>query len=392
MKQPIWRLIIQEPEMPARRVELDRPDLVVGRRSDCDLRLHDPAVSGRHAVLRLSDGVLTIEDLGSTNGTLIDGRIELRISMRAALRSGATVSLGGTQIEVLGPPEEMIVNLSTWSVAPQLAHDGGGLGSASEAAPGASFDTTMVQGGDGEIDEEAGTRSDTNSSDESIRLLGRTIDAAGLTARQVEDPNQREMQLRRARLTLCGTGLQQIVDIDHTPFVIGRKAMPGVDLVLRHERVSSPHLVIEYLAGSFHVRDLGSSNGTRVNGVRVDRVNTVPLLADTALYIGSIHCLFSCSLGDDGAVRDPADDDRAALALVREGLVTEAEYQAARATLQETVETRNLGELLLATPGIRLTVKRWLSALRRVTGSAPLDPPAWKAVVAAASGWLARLR
>jgi hypothetical protein len=57
------------------RVELDG-ELVVGREAE-GLTIDDPELSRRHAVLRTTDGVVVIEDLGSRNGTLVNGvRIE----------------------------------------------------------------------------------------------------------------------------------------------------------------------------------------------------------------------------------------------------------------------------------------------------------------------------
>ncbi|RMG08124.1 MAG: FHA domain-containing protein [Planctomycetota bacterium] len=64
-------------EAGARRVHYLQHEapLILGRRRECDLRLDDPNVSGRHARLYpgLGEGPWRLEDLGSTNGTLLDG-------------------------------------------------------------------------------------------------------------------------------------------------------------------------------------------------------------------------------------------------------------------------------------------------------------------------------
>lgn len=65
--------------------------LVLGRSKDCDVRLPDESVSGRHARLMLAeDGKITLEDLQSSNGTFVNGR---RIQM-AMLSSDDVVRLG----------------------------------------------------------------------------------------------------------------------------------------------------------------------------------------------------------------------------------------------------------------------------------------------------------
>jgi hypothetical protein len=71
--------------------------VVVGRGTEADLRINDPGVSRRHAVLRLEEaGDLVVEDLGSTNGTLVEGQ---RVD-RARLDDGATVRIGHTDLLV----------------------------------------------------------------------------------------------------------------------------------------------------------------------------------------------------------------------------------------------------------------------------------------------------
>ncbi len=54
---------------PAARAE------VIGRGADSTVMLADPHVSARHARLLWSDGAWWVEDLGATNGTLVDGRL-----------------------------------------------------------------------------------------------------------------------------------------------------------------------------------------------------------------------------------------------------------------------------------------------------------------------------
>jgi len=65
----------------------------LGRGTDVDIRIDDPGVSRHHAEIVLGTDV-TIRDLGSTNGTLVDGRMISSV----VLRDGARIQLGTTTL------------------------------------------------------------------------------------------------------------------------------------------------------------------------------------------------------------------------------------------------------------------------------------------------------
>ena len=68
------RLSVYFPDRPVRRLVLgDGEGCLVGRGEGCDLALDDARVSRRHARLAPFDGGWRVEDLGSKNGTLVDG-------------------------------------------------------------------------------------------------------------------------------------------------------------------------------------------------------------------------------------------------------------------------------------------------------------------------------
>jgi DNA-binding NtrC family response regulator len=74
--------------------------LSMGRGDDTDVHLPDPSASRRHARLHIGAGNrFAIEDLGSANGTLVDGR-RLAEGERASIREGQVVFIGSTMILV----------------------------------------------------------------------------------------------------------------------------------------------------------------------------------------------------------------------------------------------------------------------------------------------------
>lgn len=66
---------------------------VVGRSRLADLRMTDPTVSGEHAVLRWTGREWELHDLGSRNGTSVDGR-KLASGERVTVGRGAVISFG----------------------------------------------------------------------------------------------------------------------------------------------------------------------------------------------------------------------------------------------------------------------------------------------------------
>ena len=93
---------IREPGRPVRRVVLDRA-IEVGRECDGEV-LSDEGVSRRHLRLVPSPVALSVVDLGSRNGTLVNG---VPITGRMVLESGAVVRLGSTEIIMIGRADQV---------------------------------------------------------------------------------------------------------------------------------------------------------------------------------------------------------------------------------------------------------------------------------------------
>jgi pSer/pThr/pTyr-binding forkhead associated (FHA) protein len=78
-------------------VEVAKEMMLIGRQEDCDLRLDHKSVSKMHCVLVKTDGLLLLRDLGSTNGTRVNGT---RVR-RAALLPDDKVSVANFHFRVL---------------------------------------------------------------------------------------------------------------------------------------------------------------------------------------------------------------------------------------------------------------------------------------------------
>ncbi|HEX5782121.1 MAG TPA: DUF1707 and FHA domain-containing protein [Solirubrobacteraceae bacterium] len=76
--------------------ELRAASLLIGRSSACQLVLADDTVSRRHAELRVEDGCWVLRDVGSSNGTWVNGR---RV-IEAEVRPGDVVQLGASALRL----------------------------------------------------------------------------------------------------------------------------------------------------------------------------------------------------------------------------------------------------------------------------------------------------
>ena len=75
---------------------VEPPGVVIGRGAEADLRISDPGISRRHAEIRVQGRGAKVIDLGSTNGTTVDGA-KVR---EATLRDGQRIRVGNTDVVV----------------------------------------------------------------------------------------------------------------------------------------------------------------------------------------------------------------------------------------------------------------------------------------------------
>ena len=87
-------------DLPFDRLAKNREGFVIGRDFDhCDVVLSHPTVSRRHARLVIAANTLQIEDLGSTNGTSVDGAVVLS-GILQQLQAGARLRIGEIELTV----------------------------------------------------------------------------------------------------------------------------------------------------------------------------------------------------------------------------------------------------------------------------------------------------
>lgn len=89
-------VLVRAESASGQRFSLASP-AVVGRSADADIVIDDPYASEFHLRLGTQDGNIVLHDLGSTNGTYLNGR---RVTTPTTLSKGDSIQVGRTILEV----------------------------------------------------------------------------------------------------------------------------------------------------------------------------------------------------------------------------------------------------------------------------------------------------
>jgi pSer/pThr/pTyr-binding forkhead associated (FHA) protein len=201
------KLILQNPTGPEHEFTLGKTNISMGRANTNDIIINDVRVSRSHARLDCGPQGVTIVDLGSSNGTRVNGSR----SERATLKPGDTISLGSQQFKYMieDPSEDL----------------------------GATMIDTQVQ-------------------------LDQTMDAEYLPVviNETTDPGL---------VVFSGdkTWRFNLQDADHV--TIGRDE--SCNIYINAPNVSRRHAEVQRSGNAYLLKDLGSANGTRLRGDKIDQ-------------------------------------------------------------------------------------------------------------------------
>ncbi len=243
------------------------PSWIIGSAPDCDIVVNQPAVSSRHCQLSQFNGSFVLEDLGSTNGTFVNGE-------RVQPQSRVTVSC----------QDQITLGLTTpipWPIAGHTLNDPSvvppsgvkviSIGRAPES--NVRLDYPMIswtharitQDTGGSIIEDLGSTNGT-----ALNVLDNKIQRARL---QLSDEVYFGSFKIPARRLVSGEPIAQGESaFDEVRFrgdkmILGRD--PSCDYPLPYPMISWRHVRLERAADGVYVDDLASQNGTYLNGVRI---------------------------------------------------------------------------------------------------------------------------
>jgi hypothetical protein len=82
-------------DIGGQRYSLNAPSIVLGRSSEADILVDDTGVSRKHLEIQTADGIIRAVDLGSTNGSYVNGH---KVDGSVELTDGSTITMGRTKI------------------------------------------------------------------------------------------------------------------------------------------------------------------------------------------------------------------------------------------------------------------------------------------------------
>lgn len=131
------RILLEDPEGRQRALPFADGEVLVGRAPGSGLELPDRNVSRRHARFLRVNGSVYLEDLGSANGTRVNGE---RIEGRRRIRPGDLVQIGDWDLAIEGPPSEGPADRPTAPLPPA-----GPAPAADPASPGEALFASLLR-------------------------------------------------------------------------------------------------------------------------------------------------------------------------------------------------------------------------------------------------------
>jgi pSer/pThr/pTyr-binding forkhead associated (FHA) protein len=299
--------------------DVDR-ELTLGRKAPADIVVADTEVSSRHLKIRPDGDRVMVTDVGSTNGTTVDGGDKLAANTEIELKRGQKLKAGPAIVEVL------------------------------EAIPEAKPESSV--GG--------------------FATTEKTV-AIGGGAMQSLLVNVARFKAAQARLVIAAEHDKRVVPIEEMEVVVGRDSK-GVQITVAHQSVSSKHAKIRFENGRFYLEDLKSSNGTFLDGNPV--AVATPINGDQAITFGTVDCLFVQKNPESGGAEGGQDPHAAVLCdhVVRLGKATQ--QQAKDVLAEHRRSGASLGQLFVER-GV-ISPKEWSEIYRQRQIIGTLAPLAQK--------------
>jgi pSer/pThr/pTyr-binding forkhead associated (FHA) protein/Tfp pilus assembly protein PilF len=265
----VLKLIIEDDEGRKTVVPFVREEITIGRQEGNTIRLTERNVSRRHARLMRQNGHVVVEDLGSSNGTRINGE---RISGQSSVKDGDLIQIGD-------------YDLALQSEA--------AAGASARSRPAPADDEPSDAGAHSETETETETPIEDDAASSQLSAEQRRHSTAIIKMDQVEGNRNRKVKELEAeeapRLVVVSAELKgQEYACIRTEMKIGRT--DDNDIVIDHRSLSRTHAkIVREDNGEWRILDMQSANGMTVNG---DTYAQAPLNNGDVVELGHVKLRF----------------------------------------------------------------------------------------------------
>lgn len=246
------KLIIEDDEGRKTVVPFVREEITIGRQEGNTIRLTERNVSRRHARLMRQNGHVVVEDLGSSNGTRINGE---RISGQSAVKDGDLIQIGDYDLALQSDAQE---GISTQRLRPSPSEDE----EPSEPDGSAAEPETEAEAPVEEQPEETAPAAGAAEQRRHSTAIIKRDQVEGNRSRKIQELEAEEAP----RLVVTSSELKgQEYACIRTEMKIGRT--DDNDIVIDHRSLSRTHAkIVREDNGEWRILDMQSANGLTVNG------------------------------------------------------------------------------------------------------------------------------
>jgi pSer/pThr/pTyr-binding forkhead associated (FHA) protein len=273
---PIFELVENS---TGRRFRLKEGVNIIGR-ENCDVLLMEGTVSRRHAQVTVENGLVILMDLGSSNGTQIDGT-RIGPNQPMPLANNSTLRFGNATMTAVAPTGSAEATIMASAPAEPTV--------AVSTPPNAVDEQTLMA--------PAAPETPATQTPEPAPL-----DPALSTPIATPPPAAAAERIAIAQLRPAVEGTDAIY-VGEGTITVGRRA--GNDIVITGDPyISGRHCDITCDASGCYLTDVGSTNGTMVNGTRLEPHQKQLLLDGDSVTIGQTEYTFETL--DVGGEEEPA--------------------------------------------------------------------------------------
>lgn len=272
--------------LPAVVLSNDRNKIKVGNfpatigrnREEVDHYVFDNTISRKHAQLQIYEGALVIADLGTVYGTYINND-KLEPNEYYEVLNGDIIKIGDIpfQVEI----NEVILNEKAKAAQPvrQPVQNQGQVDMYIDPMNGQPVQEVNI------------TEQKIEPEIEIPQELDKTVFLGSDDYNQTVALDYNGGNGNFPIMTLRSAGNGDLYIVNKTPFIIGADAERS-DLQLKKRGVSKQHVNIQRIDNVFYISDLGSTNGTKLNGTALRPNEHYPLNTGDVITIGEIEYVF----------------------------------------------------------------------------------------------------